>query len=157
VSPEPAKEQTDVGFERLLDAVLARIDREELIHLTQELVRIPSVHRPEEPDGNEARTARFLADYLDQAGFEVQTEEVAPGRPNVWAVWEGDRPGRTLLFEAHTDVVTEGRARDWNHAPFGAERMGLCLRARGVRHQGEPGGGSDSGACDQGLQCTFSW
>jgi succinyl-diaminopimelate desuccinylase len=29
VSPEPAKEQTDVGFERLLDAVLARIDREE--------------------------------------------------------------------------------------------------------------------------------
>ena len=109
MSPEPAKEQTDVGFERLLDAVLARIDREELIHLTQELVRIPSVHRPEEPDGNEARTARFLADYLEQAGFEVQTEEVAPGRPNVWAVWEGDRPGRTLLFEAHTDVVTEGR------------------------------------------------
>ncbi len=29
MSPEPAKEQTDVGFERLLDAVLARIDREE--------------------------------------------------------------------------------------------------------------------------------
>src|SRR5918998_1956421 len=132
MSPEPAKEQTDVGFERLLDAVLARIDREELIHLTQELVRIPSVHRPEEPDGNEARTARFLADYLDQAGFEVQPEEVAPGRPNVWAVWEGDWSGRTLLFEAHTDVVTEGRARDWDHAPFGAERMGLCVFGRGA-------------------------
>jgi succinyl-diaminopimelate desuccinylase len=132
VSPDPAKEQTDVGFERLLDAVLARIDREELIHLTQELVRIPSVHRPEEPDGNEARTAQFVADYLEQAGFEVQTEEVAPGRPNVWAVWEGDRPGRTLLFEAHTDVVTEGRARDWDHAPFGAERVGGRVYGRGA-------------------------
>ena len=132
MSPEPAKKQTDVGFERLLDAVLARIDRAELIHLTQELVRISSVHRPEEPDGNEMRTARFLADYLEQAGFEVQTEEVAPGRPNVWAVWEGDRPGRTLLFEAHTDVVTEGRGRDWDHAPFGAERVEGRVYGRGA-------------------------
>ena len=76
----------------------------------QELVRIPSVYRPEEADGNEACVARFLVDYLEDKGFEVRTEEVAPGRPNVWAVWDGDRPGKTLLFEAHTDVVTEGRA-----------------------------------------------
>jgi succinyl-diaminopimelate desuccinylase len=96
---EPAKGQTNVEFEGLLDAALAGIDREELVHLTRELVRIPSVYRPEEPDGNEARAARFVADYLGRAGFEVRTEEVAPGRPNVWAVWEGNGPGRTLLFE----------------------------------------------------------
>jgi succinyl-diaminopimelate desuccinylase len=96
---EPAKEQTGVEFEWLLDAVLDGIDREELIHLTRELVRIPSVYRPEEPDGNEARAAQFVADYLGWAGFGVRTEEVAPGRPNVWAVWEGNGPGRTLLFE----------------------------------------------------------
>ena len=71
----------------------------------------------------------------------MKTEEVAPGRPNVWAVWEGDRPGKTLLFEAHTDVVTEGNAEDWDHPPFGAEKDGAYLRARGMRHQGEPGGG----------------
>src|SRR4028119_661312 len=76
----------------------------------QELVRIPSVYRPEDPAGNEEGAARFVADYLEGAGFEVCTEEVAPGRPNVWAVWEGDLPGKTLLFEAHTDVATEGRA-----------------------------------------------
>lgn len=123
---------TSAEFRRVLADVLGRIDREELIHLTQELVRIPSVYRPEEPDGNEARAARFLADYLERAGFEVQTEEVAPGRPNVWAAWEGDRPGRTLLFEAHTDVVTEGRADDWDHAPFGAERVEGRLYGRGA-------------------------
>jgi len=68
VSPESSKEPTALELEPLLDAVLARIDREELIHLTRELVRIPSVYRPEEPDGNEARAARFLADYLERAG-----------------------------------------------------------------------------------------
>ena len=120
------------GFDRLLEAVLRRIDRDELVRLTQDLVRIPSVYHPEDPEGNEARVAEFVAGYLERAGFEVRTEEVAPGRPNVWATWEGDRPGKTLLFEAHTDVVTEGRAEDWIHPPFGAEREGGRVYGRGA-------------------------
>ena len=116
----------------LLETVLARIDREELVRLARELVSIPSVYRPEEENGNEARVARFVADYLERAGFEVRTEEVAPGRPNVRAMWEGDRPGKTLLFEAHTDVVTEGSPEDWDHPPFGAERDGGRIYGRGA-------------------------
>ena len=126
---EPA---ADPEFEKLLQAVLRRIDHENLLRLVQELVRIPSVYRPEEADGNEARVARFLVDYLERERFEVRTEEVAPGRPNVWAVWEGERPGKTLLFEAHTDVVTQGRAGDWEHPPFGAERVGDRIYGRGA-------------------------
>ena len=121
-----------IEFQSLLEDVLNRINREELVLLARELVRIPSVYRPEEPDGNEARVAGFVADYLERAGFEVKTEEVAPGRPNVWAVWEGDRPGKSLLFEAHMDVVTEGSAEDWNHPPFGAERDGGRIYGRGA-------------------------
>jgi succinyl-diaminopimelate desuccinylase len=49
-------------------------------------VRIPSVYRPEEQGGNENDVARFVADYLKNAGFRVRTEEVTPGRTNVWAV-----------------------------------------------------------------------
>jgi succinyl-diaminopimelate desuccinylase len=116
----------------LLGTVLARIDREELLGLTRELVSIPSVYRPEVPDGNEARVARFVADYLERAGFVVRTEEVAPDRPNVWVEWEGDRPGKTLLFEAHTDVVTEGSTEDWAHLPFEAERDGRRIYGRGA-------------------------
>jgi succinyl-diaminopimelate desuccinylase len=116
----------------LLDAVIAHIDREELVRLARELVRIPSVYRPEEPDGNEARVAQFVANYLERAGFGVKTEEITPGRPNVWAVWDGDGPGKTLLFEAHTDVVTEGSAEDWNYPPFGAERDGGRIYGRGA-------------------------
>jgi succinyl-diaminopimelate desuccinylase len=116
----------------MLEDVLVRIDREELVRLTRELVRIPSVYRPEEQDGNEAHVARFVADYLERAGFGAQAEDVAPGRPNVWAMWEGDRPGRTLLFEAHTDVVTEGSAEDWDHPPFEAERDRGRIYGRGA-------------------------
>ncbi|MDP8947655.1 MAG: M20 family metallopeptidase [Actinomycetota bacterium] len=115
-----------------MEAVWRRIDRDELARFAQELLRIPSVYRPEEAEENEDRVARFLADYLQREGFEVQTEEVAPGRPNVWAVWEGERPGKTLLFEAHTDVVTEGRAEDWSYPPFGAERVGERIYGRGA-------------------------
>jgi succinyl-diaminopimelate desuccinylase len=120
------------GFRRVLEEVLKEIDREELVRLTLALVRIPSVYRPKQENGNEAHVARFVADYLERAGFEVSIEEVAPGRPNVWAVWEGDRPGKTLLLEAHTDVVTEGSAEDWDHPPFGAERDGGRIYGRGA-------------------------
>ena len=116
----------------MIEDVLNRIDREELVRLARELVRIPSVYRQEEENGDEARVARFVADYLERAGFSVRTVEVTPGRPNVWAVWEGDRPGKTLLFEAHTDVVTEGSAEDWDHPPFEAERDGGRIYGRGA-------------------------
>ena len=119
-------------FQRVLEDVLGSIDRGELVRLTQELVRIPSVYRPEEPEGNENDVARFVVDYLRDAGFETRTEEAAPGRPNVWAVWEGDSTGKTLLFEAHTDVVTEGGAQEWDHPPFGAQRDGGRIYGRGA-------------------------
>jgi succinyl-diaminopimelate desuccinylase len=127
-----AETGANAGFRRVLEDVLNKVDREELVRLARELVRIPSVYRPEEPEGNEARVARFLADYLERAGFEVRVEAVAPGRPNVWAVWDGDRPGKTLLFEAHTDVVTEGSAEEWEHPPFEAERDGGRIYGRGA-------------------------
>lgn len=130
--PGSNKVSRDPRFHELLEAVWRRIDREELAGFVQRLVRIPSVYRPGWPEGNEERVARFLADYLEREDFEVCTEEVAPGRPNVWAVWPGDRPGRTLLFEAHTDVVTEGRTRDWDHPPFGAQAVGDKIYGRGA-------------------------
>jgi len=63
----------DPEFEKLLAAVWCRIDREDLAHLVQELVRIPSVYRPEEAGGSEERVASFVADYLERAGFGVVT------------------------------------------------------------------------------------
>jgi len=127
-----AESSSETGFRELLEAVWRRIEREELASFARELVRIPSVYRPEEAEGSEERVARFLADYLEREGFEVHTEDVAPGRPNVWAVWEGEGQGKTLLFEGHTDVVTEGRAEDWSYPPFAAELVEGRIYGRGA-------------------------
>ena len=131
VGPKGVVGHEDSGFRERLEAVWRRIDRDDLVRFARDLIHIPSVFRPEDPDGNEARVAHYIADYLDAEGFEVCTEEVSPGRPNVWAVWCGDRPGKTLLFEGHTDVVTEGRAEEWKYPPFGAELVGSRIYGRG--------------------------
>ena len=121
----------DYEFLERLEAVWERIDRAELIRFTRDLVRIPSVFCPGTPEGNEARAAQYVADYLEGNGFDARVEEVSPGRPNVWALWSGDRHGKTLLFEGHTDVVTEGRAEEWKCPPFGAELVGSRIYGRG--------------------------
>lgn len=121
----------DYEFLERLEAVWERIDRAELIRFTRDLVRIPSVFCPGTPEGNEARAAQYVADYLEGNGFDARMEEVSPGRPNVWALWSGDRHGKTLLFEGHTDVVTEGRAEEWKYPPFGAELVGSRIYGRG--------------------------
>jgi len=96
------------------------VDEREVVELTQNLVRIPSVFNPEVAGANEERVARFIEDYLRQMGLSVFYEEVVPGRPNVIAVYDTGRPGKTLLFEGHTDVVTAGDLESWSYDPFGA-------------------------------------
>lgn len=107
-------------------------DRERVIELTRKLVQIPSVYRPNHPDGNEAKVAYFVADYLNKIGIEVHVEEVVPGRPNVIGILDSGLPGKTLLFEGHTDVVTEGDRAGWHYDPFGAEIVDGRMYGRGT-------------------------
>jgi succinyl-diaminopimelate desuccinylase len=106
------------------------IDREALIAFTQELVRIPSVHDPA-TGRNEHAAAHLVADRMRSFGWMPELVEVAPGRPNVIATIHGGQPGPTLLFEGHTDVVTEGDAGTWTVDPFGAEIVDGRLYGRG--------------------------
>lgn len=107
------------------------VDEEELVGLTRKLIQIPSVYRPNEPDGNEEKVARFIESYLKEIGLTVSYEEVVPGRPNVIAIYDSGRPGKTLLFEGHTDVVTEGDLEAWLFDPFGAEIKDGRIYGRG--------------------------
>ena len=111
-------------------AVLSRIDEGELVELTRDLIRIPSVVRPGEPGATEAAVAAYVERWLRREGFEVEVHEVAPGRPNVLA-WVGEANGPSLLLEGHTDVVTEGNAAEWRHAPFGADLVEGRIYGRG--------------------------
>lgn len=66
-----------------------------LVELTRRLVDMEST------TGQEREVALFLADYLRRLGAQVEMEEAAPGRPNVFASW-----GRPLVtLSTHCDTV----------------------------------------------------
>ncbi|MER1956563.1 MAG: M20 family metallopeptidase [Solibacillus sp.] len=108
-------------------------DRKTVIALTQKLVQIESVFR-NDGKGNEQEVANYVAEYLRNLnlGIEVHMEEVAPGRPNVIGIIDSKKPGKTLLFEGHTDVVTEGNRDAWTYDPFGAEIITGRMYGRGT-------------------------
>jgi acetylornithine deacetylase len=77
-----------------------------LAELTAELVRIDSVNPDLVPGGAGERViARFIASWFEDAGLEVESEELAPGRWNVAGIARGSGVGRTLLLNAHMDTV----------------------------------------------------
>jgi succinyl-diaminopimelate desuccinylase len=111
--------------------VLSLVDEEEVIRWTQELVRIPSVYRPEKGEAEEP-AARWVEARFKEIGLETSFEVVEPGRPNVIGLWRGAGGGKTLMFEGHTDVVTEGDTSQWTVPPFEAKIVGNKMYGRGA-------------------------
>ena len=114
-----------------VDAALAAVDDAYTLDLARRLVQIPSVYRPDDPRGNEAEAAAFVAGELRRLDLVVRVEDAAPGRPNVIADLPGG-PGPLLILEGHTDVVTEGEAAAWSVPPFGGEIRDGRLYGRGA-------------------------
>ncbi len=112
--------------------VLSYVNDDEVIELTQALVRIPSVYREGDPEGNEEKVAKFVYDKLSEIGMDVEMKEVVSHRPNVRGILKGKGPGRRLLFSGHTDVVTEGDSKKWTYPPFSATIVGDKMYGRGA-------------------------
>jgi succinyl-diaminopimelate desuccinylase len=113
-----------------IDHVLKEIKRDELVRLTQDLIRIPSVRRQDR--GEEEKVALFVRRLLEEMGLDVVVEEVEPGSPNVIGVLQGQEEGPCLMFECHTDVVTEGDGSGWKYDPFEGRLVGNRIYGRGA-------------------------
>jgi succinyl-diaminopimelate desuccinylase len=118
--------------EMMSASVMNHVDEEELVALTRALVQIKSVYRPGIEGANEEKVAQYVQQYLIDMGLEVHYEEVVPGRPNVIAFLDSGKPGKTLLFEGHTDVVTEGDLDSWSYDPFAAQIDNGRIYGRGA-------------------------
>ncbi|WP_260477947.1 M20 family metallopeptidase [Nonomuraea sp. WAC 01424] len=107
------------------------VDARGVVEFTQALVRIPSTNDPAR--GRSERPAADLVEAkMREWGWDPVVHEAAPGRPNVVAVVEGGGgDGPTLMFEGHTDVVTEGDLSTWTVDPFGGEIRDGRLWGRG--------------------------
>lgn len=108
-----------------LQPVLDRIDDrvDELVELTCDLIRFPTVNPP--GDGYQ-ECAEFIGNRLSRRGFEIEYVRAhgAPGdcdaypRINIIARREGSVPGPCVHFNGHIDVVEVGQG--WTVAPFDA-------------------------------------
>ncbi len=114
-----------------IDRVLRNIKKAELIQLTRDLIRIPSVRR-QGSQGGEEDVALFLAHFLEEIGLDVVVEEVEPCSLNVIGVLQGQGDGPCLMFECHTDVVTEGDASEWRYGPYEGRLVGNRIYGRGA-------------------------
>jgi acetylornithine deacetylase len=104
------------------------VPRGDAVALTRALVAVDSRNPVIAPGGpGEGAVASLLAQVLGDWGFDVELQEVAPGRPNVIAR-TGRRGGRALMFNGHLDVVgTDGMA----HSPFDASMRDGRIYGRG--------------------------
>jgi acetylornithine deacetylase len=105
-------------------AVLAEISPEAVVDLASDMIRIPSFKNEETP------IARWLADYFTQRGYEVELQEVEPGRFQVLARLKGTGGGKSMMFNGHTDI--DPLALGWKHDPWEPTVEGDRLYGAGV-------------------------
>ena len=104
-----------------IDDLLAQVEanRNQIIELEQELVRIPSVNTGFMPTGNETPVCEFAQGWLAKDGIASEILESAPGRGNLIARMEGRSGKAGLLFMSHTDVVPVEEEAKWRLAYWG--------------------------------------
>jgi succinyl-diaminopimelate desuccinylase len=120
-----------------IESVLREIETREdqLVALTQDLIRFPTVNPPGEAY---QRCAEYLGNRLAKRGFQVEyiRAEGAPGdsdkypRINVVARHEGKSKGPCVHFNSHLDVVQTGAG--WTVDPFGGEVKDGKVYGRGA-------------------------
>ena len=120
-----------------INQILGEIDsrRDDLISLTQELIRIPTLNPPGE---NYREICEFLSTRLQNSGFGIELVRAkgTPGdsdkypRWNVVARREGAHRGQCVHFNSHIDVVEVGSG--WTQNPFGGDLVGDKIYGRGA-------------------------
>ncbi len=117
----------------LIQAITDR--REDLIALTQELIRIPTLNPP-------GAFYRDICEYLDRrlrkSGFETKLIRAhgTPGDSDAYPRWnivahrDGGRAGDCVHFNSHIDVVEVGQG--WTQDPFGGALIDGKIYGRGA-------------------------
>ena len=109
--------------------------RDDLIALTQDLVKIPTLNPPGE---NYLEICEYLKTRLRKSDFNIELIRAngSPGDSDKFPRWniigrrEGSGKGDCVHFNSHTDVVDVGSG--WSFDPFGAEIHDGRIYGRGT-------------------------
>ena len=100
--------------------------QDEAVEVLSKLIQFQTVN----PPGNERACQEWLADYLSDAGLEVELDGAEPERPNLVATLRGG-DGPALGYLSHVDTVLAD-IEDWSTDPWGAELRDGYLYGRGA-------------------------
>jgi acetylornithine deacetylase/succinyl-diaminopimelate desuccinylase-like protein len=92
--------------QKTIDAVLKRINRDEVAQLTKELVDIPS------PTGSERAIGEFIIGWFQRHGIRTVRQEISPDRVNAVGIVEGKSNGVSLTINGHMDTSYTGTEED---------------------------------------------
>ena len=98
------------------------MNHDNLVQFARDLVRIPGL------SGQESAVAARVQAEMQSLGFDRIWVDA---NGSVVGVVEGSQPGKTLLFDAHTDTVGVSPGVPWQHDPFGAAIDGGAIYGRG--------------------------
>lgn len=88
------------------------MNKEEKIKILQDVIQIETVN------DNEIAVAEYFKDLLNEYEIDSKLVEYSPTRANLVAEIKGEKPGKVLIFNGHSDVVAAGDPEDWTHPPF---------------------------------------
>jgi acetylornithine deacetylase/succinyl-diaminopimelate desuccinylase family protein len=94
------------------ERITANFHQDEVIGILRELIQKQS----ENPLGTEEEAGRYVQALLAEHGIKAELSWAAPGRPNVIARLQGMRPGPSMIYNGHLDVVPAGN--QWSMDPF---------------------------------------
>ncbi|UCE14578.1 MAG: ArgE/DapE family deacylase [Candidatus Heimdallarchaeota archaeon] len=135
-----------MGSHKSAASLWVRKNKDELISLLQDLVRIPSI------TGKEYDVQKFILEKLKEIDLDTKfifpdinvlknhdeffetTSFVNQGydnRPNVFSVLKGKGNGSSLCLSGHVDVVSPEPLTEWTRDPWGGEIEGNLLFGRG--------------------------
>ena len=109
-----------------IGVVLAHVDAQELIDLASDLIRIPSFKT------EETAVARFLDAFFRERGYDVDLQEIEPGRFQTIATLRGTGGGASLMLNGHTDI--NALTRRWTRDPWTPTLEGDRLYGHGVQN-----------------------
>lgn len=113
---------TEYPLEPMSDGAVA-----EMVDVASALIERPAVR-----GSSESECAFWLADYLRGRGYEVDVQEVLPGRHQTVARLRGSGGGRSLMFNGHLDI--DPLRADWKRDPFKPRVEGDLLFGAGARN-----------------------
>ena len=90
--------------------ILNSVDSRRFLELGKTLISIPSFK------GEETPVANYISKLLKDRGYQVEMQEVEPGRYQTIATLKGTGGGKSLMFNGHIDI--NPLAAGWKRDPW---------------------------------------